>query len=527
MGPRARKFARAGLWAGLIAGAALALATVVLRLAIGAPSLQEVLSDRLLSITPGQLFDFLLERLRQFGKPLMFASLTVGLVPVGGAIGIAYGWTAARLRLRHAPLRQGMVLSVAVWLIASLAVVPLAGGGPFGVSVPGGALGFSAATFIASTVYGLVLATLHAQLAPRPQGEELASTPGSVAAVASSRRIFLKRAALWGLGLGALGSGVWAIVTRGSRIQPSHVDTRDEGVMPPEVTPNDRFYVISKNIVDPEVDASRWSLKVEGLVERPFTLAYEELKALPSVEQYVTLECISNPVGGELISNALWKGVPLGRLMERSGLKPGVKKLVFHAWDSYSDSIPVERALRPEVIVTYQMNGEPLPHKHGFPARLIAPGLYGVKNVKWLTRIEAVDHDYRGFWQEQGWSDTAEIKTTSQLIVTPEWGKVYTSPALLGGVAFAGDRGVSRVEVSTDGGNTWHEARLKPALSPFTWVLWTKEWLPPPGEHLVVVRAADGQGHFQSEAWRPTFPDGAEGYQKRLVIIQERPEQAG
>ncbi|MFN3476555.1 MAG: molybdopterin-dependent oxidoreductase, partial [Candidatus Methylomirabilales bacterium] len=158
----------------------------------------------------------------------------------------------------------------------------------------------------------------------------------------------------------------------------------------PEVTPNEKFYRISKNLFDPVINVSKWSFDLKGLVEQPLRLTYGELKALPAVLQYTTLECISNEVGGDLISNALWKGVRLKTLLERAGVKAKAKKVVFTCADGYSTGIPLAKALHPDTLLAYEMNGVPLPTDHGFPLRLINPGHYGMKNPKWITGIELV-----------------------------------------------------------------------------------------------------------------------------------------
>jgi DMSO/TMAO reductase YedYZ molybdopterin-dependent catalytic subunit len=178
-----------------------------------------------------------------------------------------------------------------------------------------------------------------------------------------------------------------------------------------EVTPTKDFYVVSKNAFDPEVDAERWRLEITGLVESPLTLSYDEVKSLPAVEQYATLCCISNEVGGDLIGNALWRGVRLKDLFERAGLKPGVVDVALHASDGYTDSISLARAVQDGTLLVYEMNGEPLKPEHGYPLRLLVPGIYGMKNVKWITGLEAIDYDLKGFWQRRGWDDRAEYKT--------------------------------------------------------------------------------------------------------------------
>lgn len=236
---------------------------------------------------------------------------------------------------------------------------------------------------------------------------------------------------------------------------------------------------------------------------------------LPSVEQYATLACISNEVGGDLIGNALWRGVRLKDLLERAALKEGTVDIALKASDDYTDSIPLDRAMNESTILVYEMNGEPLAPAHGFPLRLIVPGIYGMKNVKWITRIEAVNYDLKGYWQRRGWNDRAEYKTMSR-IDAPD--SAVSGDTTIAGIAFAGDRGISKVEVSTDGGKSWEEAEIKPPLSPITWALWHKRWAPGnPGKHKIVVRATDGSGTTQTAQYAPPAPDGSSGYHSKII----------
>jgi hypothetical protein len=192
--------------------------------------------------------------------------------------------------------------------------------------------------------------------------------------------------------------------------------------------------------------------------------------------------------------------------------------LVLRARDDYSDSISLERAMGEGTLLVYEMNGEPLTPEHGSPLRLLVPGIYGMKNVKWITSIEAVDFDFKGFWQRRGWDDRAEYRTISRIDAPDSSVKSETSIA---GIAFAGDRGIGKVEVSTDGGETWEPAEIKPALSTYTWVLWHKRWTPArPGKHKVLVRATDGRGETQTSQYAPPGPSGSSGYHAKVVTSE-------
>jgi DMSO/TMAO reductase YedYZ molybdopterin-dependent catalytic subunit len=288
----------------------------------------------------------------------------------------------------------------------------------------------------------------------------------------------------------------------------------------PRITPTGEFYTISKNFLDPLVRAEHWELNITGLVARPRTLRHGDLRALPNVSQPTTLTCISNEVGGGLIGTAVWTGIPLATLLTDAGVRPEATHVAFRCEDGYVETLPIARALDPAVLLVHTMNGEPLYEVHGFPARLIAPGSYGMKNPKWISRIEAVTRPPTGYWTERGWSPDEPIQTGARIDVPGLLETIPRGPTLLGGIAFAGDRGISRVEVSTDGGSTWLAAELEPALGPATWVRWVLPWTPTrAGDHTILARARDGKGAIQTASVRKSGPGGATGYARREVTV--------
>jgi DMSO/TMAO reductase YedYZ molybdopterin-dependent catalytic subunit len=281
-----------------------------------------------------------------------------------------------------------------------------------------------------------------------------------------------------------------------------------------EITPNDSFYHVSKNFFDPSPSADGWKLEFKGLVDKPYSLTYAQLTALPATKVTTGMMCISNPIGGGLIGNTTWKGVHFADLIKKASPKQGVVDVLMRAVDDYSDSIPIQKALDPDVMLVWEMGGQPLTSEHGFPARLLVPGIYGMKHVKWITSVELVNYDYKGFWQDpsQGWSDPAPVNTMSR-IDFPTEGNLDLKPQDLSGVAFAGDRSISKVEISTDGGKTWDQAYIKPRLSQTSWVVWGYRWTPPkPGSYTVQVRATDGLGNLQTSQIADPYPNGATGY---------------
>ena len=233
-----------------------------------------------------------------------------------------------------------------------------------------------------------------------------------------------------------------------------------------EVTPTYLFYRIDKNAIVPEIDVTSWSLSIQGLVNNPLSLNYNDIKSMNSVEQYATLSCVSNMIGGDLVSTALWKGVRLRDILSKAQIKQGVKYIVFRCYDGYDVGIPIESGLMDGTILAYEMDNIPLPNEHGYPLRAIVPGFYGMMNPKWITEIELVDSTYEGFWQRKGWTNSGNnniystIVTAGNQYITNRFPNLVQNnfalgkPTQVAGIAFAGDRGISKVEVSTDGGNT-------------------------------------------------------------------------
>lgn len=287
----------------------------------------------------------------------------------------------------------------------------------------------------------------------------------------------------------------------------------------PPITPNDEFYVTSYRS-PPDIRLNHWSLSIRGLVEQPIALTYPQLTTRPTVSEIVTLECVGNGLAADAISTAQWDGVPLKALLEEAGVSPQAYDVVFRAADGYSDSLPLSRVMAGDVLVAYRMNGVPLPRGHGFPARIIVPGIYGMKHVQWLTDIEVVEQDYQGYYQQKGWSDEAAVKTSSHIDWPGHGGVVKGGVSTVQGYAFAGARGISRVELSTDGGDTWRSAVLEPELAPAAWRFWRYPWdLPKPGRYTLQVRATDGAGRPQPAEEQAAFPDGAGGLHEITVTV--------
>lgn len=290
----------------------------------------------------------------------------------------------------------------------------------------------------------------------------------------------------------------------------------------PELTKTSEFYRIDINLKPPAIDGASWRLKLGGLVERPLALSLDDIRSKPRQTQALTLSCISNPIGGDLIGTGFWTGTPFKGILDEAGLKPGVLEIAIEAADGFYESVPLAEALDPRTLLVYDMDGRPLTAGHGFPLRIYIPGRFGMKQPKWITSLEAIDGRRIGYWVERDWSPTAPVLTTSVIDAVDLKGSGGASGLVpVGGIAYSGARGISRVEVRADDG-PWEKAELRePALSPLTWVQWRYEWPATPGKHMLQVRAYDGTGQVQIESERGTYPDGATGLHSRAADIRK------
>ena len=288
-------------------------------------------------------------------------------------------------------------------------------------------------------------------------------------------------------------------------------------------TPNETFYRIDTALQVPQVDPARWRLRFTGMVDNPYELTFDELLAMPLVEQAITLSCVSNRVGGGLVGNATWLGVPLTDLLDEAGVQPGATQVVGRSVDDFTVGFPtaVLEGDRP-ALVAVGMNGEPLPAPHGFPARLVVSGLYGyVSATKWLTEVELTTLDaFDAYWIPRGWAKEAPMKTQSRIDVPRASRSLSPGTVPVAGVAWAPSRDIVRVEVQVDD-RPWAEASLGERVSEHTWRQWVYLWDAEPGEHRLRVRATDGTGEIQTEEVHAAPPDGATGWHTIEVNVSE------
>jgi DMSO/TMAO reductase YedYZ molybdopterin-dependent catalytic subunit len=480
------------------------------------------LADLAIRLTPGKIATFGIEALGPLAKMGVEAASIIGFIMIGAALGAVFGWWAARNRARP-PVVAGEIFGVVIML------------GLLGLQLsdPSAASLDSFTTILLGVLslgWGAAVGSIFGRLQPSSLSPATAEEAG---AIDPGRRVFLRRSAAAAVTL-AVGSTALAELLRQSgedaiaqaalppapRLPtptPSLASFKIPAGVRPFITPIDKLYTVASRTRDPVVDPATYRLVIDGVVRRPLSLSLADLQQRPRIDQTSTLECISNEVGGGLIGNVSWNGTSLKALLDEAGLEPGVQRLVFHAAEGYVDSIPLDAAMLATTLVVYGADGQPLPRKHGFPVRIVVPSIYGMKNVKWLTRIEAIKTDFKGYWQERGWSNPAPVKTTA---VTDTRGSLAVDQGIvpLGGIAFAGDRGISAVEVQIDGGD-WQKASLADETSKVQWRLWRYDWPATPGKHRIAVRAVDGRGEPQSPQVTPPHPDGASGYHTVEVSI--------
>jgi DMSO/TMAO reductase YedYZ molybdopterin-dependent catalytic subunit len=465
------------------------------------------LADLLIRATPGDVSTFFIDALKHWSLRLLALGVFIGTLVLG-----------AELLWRRS--RDGRLRSVETAIVIAVLGALVALGSASGT---GGVVITLLFLVVSAVIYELVASSVYA-------------TSGAHAD--SGRRNVLRLgfggALAFAFTGGALGwlarafSGPDRDVELAAPASSEMLPLADEAFpdlagLPSDVTSAEEHYVVDINLIKPSVDADGWNLRVFGEVDEELTLNFKQLQErFEIVEEHSVMTCISNEVGGNLIGTSLWGGVRLSEVLESAGVGDGVVDLVLRGADGYSDSIPLDVAMNEHVLIAVSQNGDPLTQEHGFPCRLRVPAIYGMKNVKWLESIELVNNDYQGYWMERGWSDEAVVKAESRIDVLGDEGSATVGAATwIAGIAWAGDRGISKVEVSTDGGRTWDEALLKDPINERTWRFWAYRWTPSgEGDVEIVCRATDGDGEVQTKREAEPHPSGASGYPSRSISVQ-------
>lgn len=301
---------------------------------------------------------------------------------------------------------------------------------------------------------------------------------------------------------------------------PTGLETTVEGLTP-LVQPNDRFYKIDTTLFSPRVDPDGWTLRIDGMVDRPLEFTLDQLFERELVERPVTLSCVSNEVGGSLVGNAVWRGIPLAELLDEAGVQEGATQVVGRSVDGWDCGFPTELVYDGrEALVALTMNGEPLPIDHGFPARLVVSGLYGyVSATKWLESITLTTWaDFDGYWIPRGWSKEGPVKTQSRIDVPRDGRPIPPGRVAIAGIAWAPSLGIRQVEVQIDDG-PWVAAELGDEMSDDTWRQWVHPWDATPGGHVIRCRATDGTGETQTDVRTRPDPNGASGWHTIRVSV--------
>jgi len=500
------------------AGLALGVSELIAGLVTGLPSLIEGLGNWVIDVSPKLLKDFAIEVFGTNDKLVLLISIAAVTLLLGAVVGVF-----ARKRFGIAvavfigfAVVAGLAAARDPQVSLALAIIPAGAGAITGLGV-------------LQWLYGLGMPTVQTSDTEERFGHGW------------SRRSFLVgTAAVFGLAAVSAATGRWllesakrAVAGRNEVALPSPAEALPpvatasnievEGLSP-IIVPNDDFYRIDTAFAVPTIVLQEWTLTVRGRVNRPYTINYSDLLDMRMVERDVTLSCVSNKVGGNLVGNARWQGVPLSEIIDRAGLRDDAEQLVGRSTDDFTVGFPVEAAYDGrEALVAVGMNGEPLPFEHGFPARLVVAGLYGyVSATKWLAEIELTGWDnFDAYWIPRGWSKEAPIKTQSRVDTPYNAEPITIEPRTVAGVAWAPTRGISKVEVQLGEGEPWQEAELSEPLSVNSWVQWQIPWTPTVvGRNVISCRATDGGGVLQEEMVRPPAPNGATGWHGQAVLVE-------
>ena len=512
------------------------------------PSVFVSLAQRVVELTPGELVTMGIELLGTADIPILVATMIIGALIVAAL-------------LANVALRSPMAALMGVAVLAAIAIAatlaePFVALVPTVLTVAGALAAGTAITELLLRTSGLRTQGPAAPRAAPPAGTSDAPSPAvrsrearSGGGTAVNRRNFLVLgggAAVAGLAAAGVGR---SLAGRGPRVAsapkplklsealeqssnhktlppPPEEASIDAPGMGPLITPASSFYLIDTALISPRIDVNRWKLSVKGAVDNPIELSYKDLLGMATREADITLSCVSNEVGGGLVSNGRWTGVLLSDVLAEAGVSRekitrSNMQLVGRSVDGFTTGFRTEIALDGrEALVAFGLNGGELPLKHGYPVRLVVPGLYGyVSATKWITEIELTDWDFDAYWIQRTWSKEGPIKTQSRIDTVQDGAQLSPGRVPIGGIAWAPHRGIERVEVSTDGGETWNRARLARQLDVDTWRQYLYDWDAKPGQYTLKVRATDGEGETQTAKKTPPHPSGATGYHTVSVTV--------
>jgi DMSO/TMAO reductase YedYZ molybdopterin-dependent catalytic subunit len=499
--------ARATIAAGVLAAAASMTASEGLAALLDLRESPIVsVGQSVIALTPGPIAEAIIGVVGTRDKPLAIASVVVAILLLGGVVG--------RWWLSRRPVACVLVALLVVLAVAAVLTRPYASPQAVFAAVAGG--------FV-------LMGVLQLLLAPRENRH---------ATHDASRRVFIRTAALIAVATVVVGGAGQVLASRRRRREvverareklrvptrrgsaPAGADLGVEGQQP-WLTPNRDFYRIDTSLQPPLIDPAEWRLRIHGMVDRELTLSYQDLLDRGVTDAWITICCVSNEVGGELIGNTVWGGVPIRGILEEVGVRPGADALLSTSDDGWTCGTPLDALVDGrDALLALTMNGEPLPVPHGFPVRQVVPGLYGyVSATKWVTEWEITRFsDFEAFWTQRGWGERGPIKTESRIDVPRDGSSVEAGTVAVAGVAWAQHTGVEGVEFRVDGG-AWKKARLGTVPSVDTWVQWTGEWDAEPGDHTIEARATDATGKPQTAAIAEVLPDGATGYPRVAVRV--------
>ena len=563
MSKRSGSRVRAGIAGVVGAVVALGISELVHGLYASVPSIVVSIAQRIVELTPGELVTAGIELLGKADIPTLIATVLIGTVAITFFLG--------NLAVRHPSLALAGVAALAAIAAAAALADPFVATAPTVITIAGALLAGAAVTELLLRAAGLRATVEEPTLAGEP-----GSAPSPVMRsreAGSEGRISVGRGSFLLLGGGAAVAGLAAAgvgrllgggtpesaakpkklnlpeapdkkqpagkgqqeeaqksagkaVTHETLPQPPADASIDVPGMPKLITPASTFYLIDTALSSPRIDVNDWTLSVKGAVDNPVDFSYKDLLGMSTREADITLSCVSNPVGGGLVSNGRWTGVLLSDVLEEAGMSRdkitnASRQLVGRSVDGFTTGFKTDIALDGRnALVAFGLNGSELPVKHGYPVRLVIPGLYGyVSATKWLTEIELTNWNFDAYWIQRTWSKEGPVKTQSRIDTVNDGDNLSPGKNPIGGIAWAPHRGIEKVEVSTDGGETWNTAHLAKQLAEDTWRQYVYDWNARPGDYTIQVRATDGNGETQTASKAPPHPSGATGYHTIDVTV--------